>query len=49
MERSELENRRRQLEMSLANENQLTPDAGLRIIKKLLALCDEELGGLGDD
>ena len=48
MEKGELENRRRALEMSLANENQLSQDAGLRIIKKLLALCDEELH-IGDD
>ena len=43
MEKKELEDRRRHLEISLANETQMSTDAKHRILMKLLDFIEEEL------
>ena len=43
MEKNDLENRRRHLEISLANETQMSNDAKHRILMKLLVFIEEEL------
>ena len=48
MERDELERRRREMELLLANETQMSHDEKTRILFKLLDFVEEELG-IGND
>ena len=48
MDREELERRRREMELLLANEPQMSHDEKTRILLKLLDFVEEELG-IGND
>ncbi len=48
MDRDELEKKRREMELLLANESQMTHDEKTRILLKLLDFVEEELV-TGDD
>ena len=48
MERSELETKKYEIELLLANETQISYDEKPRILLKLLDFIEEELG-IGDD
>ena len=48
MDRDELERKRREMELLLANESQMSHDEKTRILLKLLDFVEEELG-IGND